>query len=146
MYYRMDHCWVKSQGPNPDLNLRRVLSCDRGCSLCINFVRRLKTEFPDASALHAAASNLIWVIPKMHIHGHTERCQYQFHLAFTEGVGRTDGEGVERVWVDTKAIAIISRDASPAARTDIINSEHNWANWVRALNIGMCGNFVHIIG
>ena len=88
--------------------------------------------------LHDIASSVVWVIPKLHIHGHTEMCQYRFHLAFTEGVGRTDGESVERVWVDTKDIAVISKDASPAARTDIINSEHNWANWVRALGLRTC--------
>ena len=74
----------------------------------------------------------------MHIHGHTENCQYLYHLAFTDGVGRTDGESVERRWVDTKEVAVISKDASPAARIDIVNSEHNWSNYVRAVTMGKC--------
>lgn len=135
-FYRLDHCWAIGQGRQPHERLRRVLSCDRACSLSVNFLTRLRTEFPDDSRLHSIAEQIVWVIPKLHIHGHTESCQYRFHLAFTEGVGRTDGESVERSWVDTKEIAVISKDASPATRIDIINSEHDWSNFVRGVTMG----------
>jgi len=134
-YYRLDHCWVKAQGPSPSPLIRRILSCDRACSLSVNFVKRVKTEFADNSGLHDIAANLEWAIPKMHIHGHTENCQYKFHLAFTDGVGRTDGESVERGWVEMKLVGVISKDASPATRGDIINCEHNWSNWVRSIHL-----------
>ena len=136
-FYRMDHCWAKGQGRSPDGRIRRILSCDRACSLSVNFLSRLEVEFPRHPQLHSIAQNLIWVIPKLHIQGHTEKCQYIFHLAFTDGVGRTDGESVERRWVDTKEVAVISKDASPASRIDIVNSEHDWSNYVRGVTMGV---------
>ncbi|KAH7099136.1 hypothetical protein BKA62DRAFT_673696 [Auriculariales sp. MPI-PUGE-AT-0066] len=134
-YSRMDHCWAMAQGPRPDIAVPRLLSSDRGCSLSVNFVDRLTKEFPTHLTIHSVANEVKWVIPKLHITGHTEVCQYKYHLAFTVGAGRTDGESIERSWVETKHAAVISRDASPAMRADILNDEHNWWNYRKTILI-----------
>lgn len=134
-YFMIDHGWAKAQGPNPDPQLPRGLSSDRGCSLCINMVKRIRAEFPGNADLVKIAESLIWVIPKMHIQGHCERCQYLFHLLYTAGAGRACGEGVERPWAETKLVGAISRDANPGHRHDILNDVHNFWNFVKSVGL-----------
>ena len=119
----IDHGWVKAQGPYPPKKLPRALSSDRGCSLCINFVQRLQQEFPDEKSLSEIVEKLIWVIPKMHIQGHCEQCQYLYHLLYTPGAGRACGEGVERPWAETKLAGAICRDANAGHRHDILEPQ-----------------------
>lgn len=131
----IDHGWAKAQGPKPAVTLPRGLSSDRGCSLCVNMVKRIKQEFPERSDLAEIAKGLTWVIPKMHIQGHCERCQYLYHLLYTTGAGRACGEGVERPWAETKNAAAISRDANPGHRQDILNDVHNFWNFNKLIGI-----------
>ncbi|EJD33261.1 hypothetical protein AURDEDRAFT_28089, partial [Auricularia subglabra TFB-10046 SS5] len=78
---------------------------------------------------------LIWVIPKMHIQGHTEECQYLYHLLYTAGAGRVCGEGVERPWVETNHAAAISKDANAGHRQEILNDCHNFWNFTKLVDI-----------
>ena len=131
----IDHGWALAQGPHPSLSLPRALSSDRGCSLCINIITRLQTEFPCRDDLAAIARKLTWVIPKMHIQGHTEQCQYLFHLLYTPGAGRACGEGVERPWAETKLAAAICKDANAGHRQDILNDVHNYWNFNKMVGL-----------
>ncbi|EJD32838.1 hypothetical protein AURDEDRAFT_24363, partial [Auricularia subglabra TFB-10046 SS5] len=79
---------------------------------------------------------LVWVIPKMHIQGHCEKCQYMYHLLYTPGAGRACGEGVERPWAETKLAGAICRDANPGHRQDILNDVHNFWNFMKAIGLG----------
>lgn len=144
----IDAGWAGAQGPKPAVELPRGMSSDRGCSLCINMVERIQAEFPERKDLIALAKLLVWVIPKMHIQGHCERCQYFFHLLYTAGAGRACGEGVERPWVETKGAAVICRDANAGHRHDILNDVHNYWNFMKYIGLRayislVCGFSTH---
>lgn len=134
-YYMIDHGWVMAQGPNPELALPRGLSSDRACSLCIKMIARLRQEFPERENIVAIAKALTWVIPKMHIQGHCERCQYIFHLLYTPGAGRVCGEGVERPWVESNLAAAICRDANAGHRHEILNDVHNFWSFMKVIGM-----------
>ncbi|EEB99066.1 hypothetical protein MPER_01316, partial [Moniliophthora perniciosa FA553] len=46
-----------------------------------------------------------FAIPKLHILGHLLKCQESFSLLYTESVGETDAEGIERVWSGLGTVA-----------------------------------------
>ena len=52
-----------------------------------------------------ANTKLRFHVPKCHLRAHVQKCWAPFSLNFTNGIGRTDGEGVERNWAWLNGIA-----------------------------------------
>ncbi|EEB98408.1 hypothetical protein MPER_02086, partial [Moniliophthora perniciosa FA553] len=69
----------------------------------------------------------IFVVPKLHIYGHTMQCQLSYSLNLTPGVGRTDGEGIERNWAGQGPIATSTMEMGPGSRHDTLDD--HWAHW-----------------
>jgi hypothetical protein len=51
-------------------------------------------------------------LPKLHAHVHKFECHSLYSLNFTLGVGRTDGEGIEREWAEINAAANSTKEMS----------------------------------
>ncbi|KAF7301993.1 CxC2 domain-containing protein [Mycena indigotica] len=59
-----------------------------------------------------------FVVPKLHIHGHTLTCQLLYSLNWVPGSGQTDGEGIEWPWSMIGGVAASTRKTIGFARLD----------------------------
>lgn len=57
----------------------------------------------------------------MHAYGHQWACQLIFNPRIRDGLGMTDGEGVERLWSRLRKLIGITRSSGVSSET--INSE-----------------------
>ncbi|KAJ7579361.1 hypothetical protein C8J56DRAFT_897711 [Mycena floridula] len=104
-----------------------VLSYDINCQFSKNFI----------SCVAALPPLLFrWAIPKLHILGHKQDCQREFNLNYMLGVGRTDGEGVERPWANIGPVATSTREMGPGHRHNMLDDHwHDW-NWRKIVALG----------
>ncbi|EJD33796.1 hypothetical protein AURDEDRAFT_76693, partial [Auricularia subglabra TFB-10046 SS5] len=86
-----------------------------------------------------------WAIPKLHIHGHKEDCQYYFHFAYIPGSGRTCGEGIERKWPEINAAGMISKDANIGHREEILSDTQRDGDHKKAIGMGGCAALLYCI-
>ncbi|KAJ8076144.1 hypothetical protein PM082_022129 [Marasmius tenuissimus] len=73
-----------------------VFSYDIACQWMQNFYRCMM-EYPASMQLPAKLS-MKFKVPKFYLPAHELSCLTKFSFNYTEGVGKTDGEGVERTW------------------------------------------------
>jgi hypothetical protein len=66
-------------------------------------------------------------IPSCHGYGHNRGCQLHWHPLYTEGAGKEDFEGSERVFSESNALAAATRLATPFHRTQAL--EEHWKFW-----------------
>jgi hypothetical protein len=113
-----------------------VASYDIACQWGIHLAERNST-FPASLQLDLAVLSLRLAIPKLHIMVHGENCQGPFSLNFMLGVGRTDGEAVERFWAACGPIAARTREMTPGNRKDHLNNVWGHMNWRKVTIAGM---------
>ncbi|KAJ7029042.1 hypothetical protein C8F04DRAFT_963384 [Mycena alexandri] len=65
---------------------------------------------PEHLQLDLALITLLFALPVWHASAHEESCQNQNSLTYLEGVGRTDGEGIERTWSVLNPIAWATKE------------------------------------
>ncbi|KAJ7470051.1 hypothetical protein B0H11DRAFT_1730903 [Mycena galericulata] len=75
-----------------------------------------------------------YALPVWHAVAHEIGCQTQNSLSFTEGVGRTDGEGIERTWAILNPIGFSTKEMGDGARHDQIENKVDHLNFEK--NIG----------
>ena len=68
--------------------------------------------------------NLEFAVPKLHINGHKNLCWTRFGFNYRPGVGRTDGEGIER------------REMREGHRQDVLDDVCNDSNYRKTINLG----------
>ena len=86
--------------------------------------------------LHLAPSTSVkFFVPKFHLPGHVVKCQAPFSFNFALGVGRTDGEGVERNWSVLNGIARSVSMMGPGGRWDTLDDFCNYANWRKTVSL-----------
>ncbi|KAJ7747895.1 hypothetical protein DFH07DRAFT_962312 [Mycena maculata] len=73
-------------------------------------------------------------LPVWHAGSHNEDCATQNSLSFKPGVGKSDGEGVERVWAVLNLAAYHTKDAGRGQRVDSIEDKIDSHNFLK--NIG----------
>ncbi|KAJ7590359.1 hypothetical protein C8J56DRAFT_783650, partial [Mycena floridula] len=112
-----------------------VLSYDINCQFSKNFVTRI-ASLPPFIRFNVVVKLFQWAIPKLHIMGHKPDCQREFNLNYMLGVGRTDGEGVERPWANIGPVAMSTREMGPGHRHDTLDDHwHDW-NWRKIVALG----------
>lgn len=116
--------------------LRLLLSYDIACQYSKNFEERLR-KLPPLVRFKLAFAWVRFVIPKLHIHGHRIACQLLFNLAWTHGVGRTDGEGVERPWSFLGALGASLRQMGPGSAADTLDDHLGYWNWLKLIGLGV---------
>lgn len=70
-----------------------------------------------------------FAVPKCHLPGHKLPCQPPHSLNLLDGVGWTDGEGIEHGWSGFNGLAASTKEMGPGSRHDTIDdhiSHHNW--------------------
>ena len=116
-------------------NLDIALSYDISCQWSINLFPRFNiygSEFD----IRQEGRTFKFLIPKFHLPAHKEACQTTYSFNFNEGVGRTDGEGIERGWDNINPIATSTREMGPGARRDHLDHILNDHNWVKVTRMG----------
>ncbi|KAG8846910.1 hypothetical protein FRB91_000368 [Serendipita sp. 411] len=94
-----------------------VVSYDIACQYSTHFEGR----FRNSRFLLLPESNIIFLIPKFHLPSHKEACQFRFSFNHVKGVGRSDGEGIERLWSTHNHLSSSTSKMTPAFRQDTLN-------------------------
>ncbi len=81
--------------------------------------------------------------PKFHLPAHIAPCRSKYSFNFTPGVGRTDGEAIERTWNETNPLATSTREMGPGSRRDVLDYHFGDHNWRKLTGLGksskVCG-------
>ena len=114
-----------------------ILSYDIVCQWSIHVRERL-AKFPAhlQISLPSTGRDLRFAIPKYHFNGHREDDHNRFSLNFMKGVGRTDGEEVERGWAKFNGTAGSTREMGPGSREETLEDHFEFNNLEKYLTLG----------
>jgi hypothetical protein len=119
---------MSALGPESEHQRWIMLSYDIWCQYSIKLQERLAARFPHLAHIY---SKLRGAIPKMHIHGHGESCQYYHSFTFTPHSGMTCGEGIESAWAEQNHAAGSTKEQSTGHRQDTLDDFNGYWNWVK---------------
>ena len=88
--------------------------------------------------------SVIFLVPKFHLQAHIEYCHNNYSFNLTPGVGRTDGEGVERGWDHINALAPSTREMGPGSRRDTLDDHFGDRNWKKIVGLGVFGSYIEL--
>ncbi|KAF9030039.1 hypothetical protein BDZ89DRAFT_950058 [Hymenopellis radicata] len=115
--------------------LRRVLFCyDIVCQWIKGFDGRME-HLPEHLHLPPTMVNGS-AIPKAHCPMHKYQCQANFGMGIQPGVGRTDGEAIERVWAFVRMCAASIKEMGPGSRSDTLDDQFGFLNWCKLISMG----------
>ncbi|KAF9022411.1 hypothetical protein BDZ89DRAFT_1196078 [Hymenopellis radicata] len=75
-------------------------------------------------------------LPIWHGGAHEISCETAESLKYKEGVGKTDGEGIERVWSVLNPMSYMTREEQPGARHDDIEDKVDKHNFGKNIHLG----------
>lgn len=81
--------------------------------------------------------NVIYALPVWHAAAHETSCQTENSLSYAEGVGRTDGEGIERTWSVLNPLAYSTKEMGNGARHDAIENKVDHLNFEKNVGQGV---------
>ena len=116
--------------------LALLISYDIACQWSIHLLERM-SKFPDHLQINIPPGHLSYAIPKLHWHSHEREGHSQFSLNFKPGVGRTDGEGIERRWWWVEPVANAIKGMGPGYRQGVLEDQWGYANWRKLVDLGM---------
>ena len=115
-----------------------VASYDIACQWSSHFLshtqalpEHLRIEIPTGGQLRYA-------IPKFHFRAHKHDSHDQFLLHLAKGVGRVDGEEIERNWSKHNQVAYSTWEMGPGSRHDTLEDHFGSANWNKLVGMGRC--------
>lgn len=133
-YCNMDYIAFSAvQKDAPHLK-RLFYSYDIWCQWKIKLGDRMK-GLPEIQRLPGTVT-LRGGVPKCHSKGHGLSCQCQCCMNIQPGVGRTDGEGIERTWSGVNASAPATKEMLPGGRHDILDRRFGAHNWEKLTKLG----------
>jgi len=114
---------------------RVLISYDIVCQWIKNLQARISQY--SISALLKLSRFIYWkvVIPKFHLSGHGQICQFKYNLNYTKGAGRLCGEGIESGWSQSGSMPIWIRENGPNARRAILDGHWGECNWQKLLGL-----------
>ncbi|KAJ6523687.1 hypothetical protein DFH09DRAFT_1250900 [Mycena vulgaris] len=110
-----------------------TLSYDIACQWKRNLEERMG-KLPEDLQLDLDEIELQCGLPVWHASSHESDCQNENSLSFLVGVGKTDGEGIERFWSLVNQIAFFTKDAGLGTRADAVEDKVDSHNYLK--NIG----------
>ncbi|TDL18801.1 hypothetical protein BD410DRAFT_727959 [Rickenella mellea] len=113
----------------------KVISYDIACQWSRNLAQRFRS-LPDHLFFEVTIDGVRYAIPKFHILAHLLKCQLVFSLNLMRGVGRTDGENIERGWSKIEGAAGSTKEMGPGARHDALDSHWAFANFLTYISFG----------
>ncbi|KAI0054741.1 hypothetical protein BV25DRAFT_1785935, partial [Artomyces pyxidatus] len=115
-------------------NKSGVVSYDIACQWSKNMWSRVEGLPADLQV--SQDTEFSFAVPKFHLPAHGTPCHGPYSFNFLEGVGRTDGEGVERNWANMNGAASSTKQMGPGARQDALDSHCGHANWRKTVGFG----------
>ena len=110
-----------------------LITYDIACQYSIHLVDRFRKHSPK---LVDAAARAKTAVPKAHIQGHKDDCQYRFTLMYTPGAGMFGGETIETDWAETNKLGASTHEMAGANRHDHCNDHFGDINWRKQRKIG----------
>ncbi|KAJ7084884.1 hypothetical protein B0H15DRAFT_951369 [Mycena belliarum] len=110
-----------------------AISYDIACQWRVNFEARM-AALPAHMQLDLTKTTLMCGLPVWHAAAHERGCQVRNSLSYLIGVGRTDGEGIERTWSGLNPLAWATKEMGPGARADAMDDKIDHHNFEK--NIG----------
>lgn len=114
---------------------RIFISYDIACQWSKKLWSRM-TKFPPDMHADYASKRITFVVPKFHLNAHKTSCQVSYSLNLLPGVGRTDGEGVERGWANINPAASSTKQMGPGSRRDTLDDYFGDWNWKKVVGLG----------
>ncbi|KAJ7731904.1 hypothetical protein DFH07DRAFT_968567 [Mycena maculata] len=112
-----------------------TISYDIGCQWKKN-LRARNEKMPTELRLDFESFTFQCALPVWHAGSHNEDCQNENSLSFKTGVGKSDGEGVERTWAVLNPAAYQTKDAERGLRADVIEDRIDNHNFMKNLGKG----------
>ncbi|KAJ7176163.1 hypothetical protein C8R43DRAFT_1084657 [Mycena crocata] len=116
--------------------LMLTISYDIGCQWKINLAER-NAKMPPKMRLPLDRIKLQCALPVWHAASHNEECQRENSLSVKPGVGKSDGEGVERTWSVLNPAAFSTKDAGRGQRADVLEAKIDNHNHMKNLGEGV---------
>ena len=110
-------------------------SYDITCQWLLNLINRIREYPPEYQVDLPAQSLMRWAIGKLHWYSHKQEGHSRYSLNWMPGVGRSDGEGIERRWWDIQPIANSVKMMGPGARQAFLNDHWGYVNWRKTVNL-----------
>ncbi|KAJ7062443.1 hypothetical protein B0H15DRAFT_794789, partial [Mycena belliarum] len=111
-----------------------TISYDIACQWKINLASRME-KMPEALRLPETVE-IQFGLPVWHASAHERTCQANNSLNYLEGVGRTDGEGIERTWSGLNPAAWATKEMGQGARHDALEDRIDHHNWEKNIKQG----------
>jgi len=115
--------------------LKILISYDIACQWGTNFLRRLANPALPKHLRPNPSIIIEYLVPKFHLEAHVVKCHAPYSFNYALGVGRTDGEGVERCWSSLNGIASSLSQMAPGGRWDTMDDFCNFANWRKTVDL-----------
>lgn len=117
------------------MGLKEVtITYDIACQYKKNFYKRIDALPEALKGLDLPV--LTWGLPVWHGNVHDIKCEAKESLKYKPGVGKTDGEGIERVWSVFNSISYMTREEQPGARHDDIEDKADKHNFGKNIALG----------
>lgn len=107
-----------------------MLSYDCNCQYCVNLVKRFARNFP---LLKHIVERVRCSVPDLHINGHNNKCQNEFHPAYIPGSSKSNGEGIEGPWAEMNQVGAATRQMNHGHRMGVITSHYTYWNWQKII-------------
>ncbi|KAJ6449029.1 hypothetical protein C8R47DRAFT_999334 [Mycena vitilis] len=109
-----------------------TISYDIACQWRKNLLERIK-KLP--SDLQVPFETFLFQcgLPVWHASSHEAECTNRNSLSFLPGVGKSDGEGIERLWAELNAFAYHTKQMGLGARADALEDKINYHNYMKNL-------------
>jgi Kyakuja-Dileera-Zisupton transposase len=114
-----------------------VVSYDIACQWSRNLRSRMLRLPQEMRISPLTFATTRFFIPKLHIYGHGDKCQYEYSFNFQKWSARTDGEDPERFWSHINPASMSTKEMSPGARFDALDSHAAHWNWRKITKMGM---------
>lgn len=108
------------------------VSYDIVCQWAIRLKERVK-DLPFDVEIDLSTFPFVFLVPKFHLPAHVRKCQVRFSFNLQPGVGRTDGEGIERDWSGLNPLATSVREMGPGSRHDTLDDHFGDWNFRRTV-------------
>ncbi|KAK7012748.1 CxC2 domain-containing protein [Favolaschia claudopus] len=112
-----------------------TISYDIACQWKINLKERMPA-MPEKLRLPLDKIQVQYGLPVWHAGSHNDVCQHENSLSYRVGVGRTDGEGIERTWSRLNPAAYSTKDAGTGVRADALEAKVDNNNFLKNLGQG----------
>ncbi|KAJ7059879.1 hypothetical protein C8F01DRAFT_1253971 [Mycena amicta] len=134
-YANMDYIFLHAIA---DARVKRtLLSYDIACQWKLRLRERVQNFADNAGIPDLAKFRIQFGLPVWHAAAHKVSCQASMSLSHAAGVGRTDGEGIERTWATLNPISFATKEMGEGNRLDSIEDKVDHIGFEK--NVGQGG-------